>query len=379
MSVDTRASESYSRKFPFEELSDTKSGATNNKLNSIDILSSNRPYSLPIAAPGQFLVCDDKFWNPEKGDGKKGNDGQKEGDKKNDSDLFASKDISESLIKDLVKLKGKTAEEWKKILGEIRDEIKKGAKDPDKAILDLVEKNRVIIFGEYHDDKNNPSRDWVAKHMEELKKKGITHIALEVNATYQPVFDDFLKTGVLDFKKFGLDPLKFPDNYMAVIEAARKNGMKIVCTDDDYWETEKAKKVGRDGFMADKVAEVLKADKNAKVFFLVGQGHAGNNIHARSDDKGPRSMATVLRSQGYDTATVGVILIQRPANLKLETLPELVKDVKKPVAIETKATKQLKALRQYRVVDPFEVQEEAQREKTWGEHDLLIIFPPEKK
>src|SRR5687767_12424397 len=47
--------------------------------------------------------------------------------------VFNSTEISEDVVKDLVKVKGQTAEHWRKVLGDVQKEIEKGAKEPDAA------------------------------------------------------------------------------------------------------------------------------------------------------------------------------------------------------------------------------------------------------
>ncbi len=230
-------------------------------------------------------------------------------------------------------LTDKQLESMKKALGElpeeldgIRDEVKKFGKDPTTRLVELMKSCRVLGYGDTHQE-GNEARVLLKSMIPELKKAGATHFAIEGPPTLQPVLDEFMKTGELDRSK--LPGILNYDDYLELLQEVRKAGLSIVAVDD-----RSKGELQRDARMADGIEEILKADKNNKVIFLVGGLHLEAN-----DDPDYQVAAEVLRDRGYETRTV---VVNSTYSKSPEGLQKLLPDLKKPVAITTADTKLIK-------------------------------------
>lgn len=244
-------------------------------------------------------------------------------------------------LKDL----GKTKEE----LEAIRREINEHGRSPADALVDSMKKSRVLAIGETHvtpNEQRNLGKELIPK----LQAAGATHLALEIPKDTQPVLDEYMKTGKLDKSK--LPVLLRDDDYLAMLEAARKAGLKLVAVDakDD---------LDRDKEMAAGIGKILDADAKAKVVFWVGAGHLddppGDGTHL--------SAAEHLKKK-YDTTTVKAEL---PDFADISAAQRVGVGLKDSVAIDTKSAGNLGKL------DTFRPGSTGSR--SYGHWDQIIIFP----
>jgi hypothetical protein len=224
-------------------------------------------------------------------------------------------------------------------------EINQYGAEPALTARTLMEKNRVLAMGETHESPN-PQRELGTEIMPDLKKAGATHLAIEAPERIQPALDEYMRTGKLDAKE--LPPLLRDKDYLDMLEAARKSGMKIVAVDanqkyversslsankDEQFELsyrhEHKPSVNRDKYMADNVGKILQENPNNKVVFWVGSAHLNHF-------EGPNhKTAGDLLKENYATATVKP-LYGSSRNLGIYPLAELTSELKRPVAIPTR-------------------------------------------
>lgn len=254
---------------------------------------------------------------------------------------FVPEKMDEALLK-----KMKDFEIPQETLERALQEINKYGEEPSGAARSLMEKNRVLAMGEAHLSPN-PQRDFGTQIMPELKKAGATHLAIEAPESIQPALDQYLKTGQLDPKQ--LPPLLRDQDYLDMLEAARKSGMKIVAVDANgkYQEASDGEdsfksfshrdednypREDRDKKMSDNIGKILKEDPHNKVVFWVGSAHLSH-----SDNPNHKGAADLLKEH-YSTATVKPVYdFSRGSGLY--PLGELTSELRQPVAISTqKAT-----------------------------------------
>ncbi len=195
--------------------------------------------------------------------------------------------------------------------------INKYGEDPTIAIPQLMKNNRILAFGERH-STSNPQRDFGAAIMPEL--------------------DRYMSTGQLDSKVLPI-LLRDPD-YLNLLEAARKNGIKIIAVDSNverkYGSTPytpqpidpSTLKIDRDQIMADNISTTLGDNPNSKIIFWVGSFHISHNPAK------VRGTADWLRSR-YSIAT---IMPEHKAGSPFP-LVELAVNLTRPVVISTNKAK----------------------------------------
>lgn len=265
---------------------------------------------------------------------------------------YIHESVSDAEVKALKSLK-KTETE----LLEIKKEINKFGKDPKDTVVDLMKNNRFLGLGEAHLSPN-PMRDFGAEIIPELKKAGATHFAIEAGRESQAAIDEFVKTGKLDRTK--LPALLRDDDFEKILKAAKDAGLKIVCVDTDGED--------RDQYMADRIGEILDADKNNKVVYWVGSAHLSSVF---KDHPNGKSCADYLRQQKYSVATVGSDWDYK----SFSPIVALTSDLKKPVAIAPGETKRIKDLR----TTWIGVGIKGLPEEVYGDFDQVIVFPKRKK
>ena len=105
--------------------------------------------------------------------------------------------------------------------------IEKNAQPPIEYCVEKVSKSRIIILGEDHVVANS-KRAFGAKLMPHLARSGCECLAVEVDSSFQPIIDNFLKGS--DFERdywFAMCP-----EYLAILYSARDAGMHILCIDN---------------------------------------------------------------------------------------------------------------------------------------------------
>jgi uncharacterized iron-regulated protein len=148
--------------------------------------------------------------------------------------------------------------------------IKKTASAP--SLSGYVESAKVVFIGEHH--PNESSRKYVISQLGDLKEKGFTVLALEMfNSKNQELLDRFSKNEASS--KDLLMYLKAewgwrPETYVALLEEAKKLGMKLVAIDDRTGGDTPA----RDQNMAQVLAKLVVEQPETKIVVFSGGIHA---------------------------------------------------------------------------------------------------------
>jgi len=109
--------------------------------------------------------------------------------------------------------------------------------------LQITQNTRAVNFGESHD--HLAPKDELAEHMPEFADLGFTHLGMEFfNSDFQPTLDKYFDTGqerekILTYlvRKNSLGgivteySLEYGKRYMQIVEAARKNNLRILGLD----------------------------------------------------------------------------------------------------------------------------------------------------
>lgn len=242
--------------------------------------------------------------------------------KQPDKPSFIPEDVNEheeEWLKEVVKDKTKIAE--------LKKEINKTGKDPATVVVEAVKDNKVVMLGEQHVPSPNGLRKMIAETIPKMKEAGATHFAIEWPAKYQDILDRFMKTG--EFTKEDMEKLPkpfFDPDYVEVLKAARKAGLKLVAVDSD----DQSPSADREKTIADNIKKIVKADDKNKVVVLCGMLHAIDGDH--HEDKYPRA-GKILRKEEIPTAIFGSeVGFGRPPS----SLYPFSCGVKKPVAVPTK-------------------------------------------
>ncbi len=266
-------------------------------------------------------------------------------------------DVSEAEVKTLEHL-GKSREE----LIELKKEINQKGRNPNEHAIDLMKNHRVLGLGEMHTSPN-PMRDFGKSIIADLKKAGATHLALEIPIDVQGELDNFMKTGKIDKTK--LPALLRDDDFMGILDEARKAELKIVCVDarhrDDRFS---GSYVNRDKHMADGINDILDADENNKVVFWVGSLHLSRKY---GDHKTAKSAADYIKEK-HSMATV----LGETDSSSFSPLITLTQELKQSVSLNMKDASKVADTRESYLKDPtFNI-----RYQHW---DNVIVFPSRKK
>jgi hypothetical protein len=104
-----------------------------------------------------------------------------------------------------------------------------------------------------------------------LKGEGFSHLAIEVAAQKQPIIDEYMRTGhreVLSADTW------MNDEFIEILDAARREGMHIVCIDDAEYQEHGLDRGSVDEIMFRHLQErVLDKDPQAKVAIYIGNYH----------------------------------------------------------------------------------------------------------
>jgi hypothetical protein len=154
-------------------------------------------------------------------------------------DLTSSVSVSKADVPSIGPLKtaaGTTYDKWDNVIfypihdrmQGVEAELKQFGKDPGSELKQAVAANKVLLLGEMTQAEPeqivSPQRALIGGLMPELKKAGLSDLAIDIPPGYQKSLDDFSKSGQLS------GPL--PDGYdradfKAVLDAARASGLKL--------------------------------------------------------------------------------------------------------------------------------------------------------
>lgn len=182
-------------------------------------------------------------------------------------------------------------EQRRRLLENLRSEVANEGQDPLKALTDALAKSRVLMVGEYH-VPNSAHRDFGASVMPELKKTGLTHLAIEHSSDSQgKVFkpDGSVDTAALPEQLQNVE-------FYNLLRAAKKEGIEVVPI--DVPETASRDLAFRNRHMDQEIMNILENPAN-KVLYWVG------NYHLRMIDplgEGPQ-VAKLLRDRNIPLTT----------------------------------------------------------------------------
>lgn len=180
---------------------------------------------------------------------------------------------------------------------------------PEEVLSRIPPDSDVVIIGEGHGTTETPKM--MTGMLAGLKEKGYDTLALEVEAKYQPYYDQYMKgeltidqlaakAPICKFKKEkgGVSP-----EGAALLEEAKRLGFSLVCVDN--WEGEEV----RDYYMAEGIHQLYKSGK--KVVFYVGKKHGSKQL-----EKAP--LEKTLEASKVDDKMTGYRLVER--GLKVTSL-----------------------------------------------------------
>jgi hypothetical protein len=239
-------------------------------------------------------------------------------------------------------------------------ELKQFGAAPSAALKTAVENNRVVLLGEMKRvDPEHPEsehRKLFSQLMPELKKSGLTDLALNIPARYQGQLDHYVQNGL------PAGPLDLPaplggddnENFKPIVKAAIKNGLKLHAVGQDITATTPLQQV-IDG-LANNLELVSRNNHGGKTllwseelfvakFF---QGQSEISISHTLNNDGIATTAIADFSQDFDKFSPG----------------QVSQLLKKPVAVKPELTNRLRTIvnNQFMPMDRF---------------DQVIVYPSE--
>jgi hypothetical protein len=201
----------------------------------------------------------------------------------------AEGEIAECEVSECAEAEGDKPQSPEEVAKEVRDT----AVDPLEVLITAMKESRVLAFGDYHTEPN-PQALFLTENLAKLKAAGATHVALELDAEFQPYIDEFMKTGKMDpeFEEAIHKLCKTPDAMLKLIRAAREAGLKPVCVDDWGFNSPHGQlPPNRDEIMAKRMQKILDSDKDAKIVYYAGNQHVAKW-------KGGKNAADLLEDGG---------------------------------------------------------------------------------
>jgi hypothetical protein len=238
-----------------------------------------------------------------------------------------------------------------KEIAAIKDQIAKGAKDPEQALLNAVQNNRVVGFADVHGPLG-PHMTLLADEMPKLKQNGITDLAMEIPQVFQAHVDSWTDAD----QAFIRDRMKDRGSIVQVIDAAKKAGIKVACV-DEFYTADGEKLASRDRTMAKNINGIL-ADPAAKVAYFAGAEHLQNG--SRLDSFGP-STVELLRQKQVSVAT----FLQQTSSTQ-DVLMPIARDLKTAVSINKADVSTIGSLKN-------------SGGTTYDKWDNVIFYPPHYK
>lgn len=268
---------------------------------------------------------------------------------------------------------------FKKHLSEAKSEIKRYGTDPRTWLVESMQQNQVLALGESH------VYDGVSEHhrlggamMQELKEAGATHLAVELASNHQDLLDRFVATGQMDLSL--LDSSKGTEEYssskkfceskdlLAVLDSARKAGLKLVAVDDaDSINAGALSAIfgsKRDKAIATNIAKILAESPQNKITFWAGAIHTQVAVDKRDNERA----CEILREKG-----LGVVSVLPKAYDSMsdeDPCRTFVTGLQKPTLLPMRKAKDFSKLPELRTIYPS-----VQNFNAW---DAVIFYPPKK-
>ncbi len=140
---------------------------------------------------------------------------------------------------------------------------------------EIIEKYKFTLIGENYVFDCEPIRQEIVKVLPDLKKRGLTHVMVEVPNGKQDFVDnlDYTDKDVANILKKNLSSF-ISSGVRDIMIMSKLLGLKLVCIDEKpdnshanntFWQNK------RDGFMFETLQKNI--DENSKVLIFIGDGH----------------------------------------------------------------------------------------------------------
>lgn len=223
--------------------------------------------------------------------------------------------------------------------------------DPGYALMQIAKgDSRLIGFGEIHTSMlhdENGHVQLLANQMPQLKKAGVTTLAVEYPESLQKYFDYFSQTGKLNLPSDSRVPevehMKVQQDwrpqYMSLLDAARKSGIKIVAVDHkNAWTSKSLTMQDRDNHMAERLSTLM-SDPQEKVIYFAGAGHT--KTHDTLIDQGSQtqheSAMSIVKRKNPELKTASIV--SQLYGFPSMNFTQFVESLAQPVAFSTAAAK----------------------------------------
>lgn len=165
--------------------------------------------------------------------------------------------------------------------------------DPKVQFLNLIRKAQYTFIGEAH---LVTDESIFIPMVADIYKQGVRNLALEIGSDQKDAMDHFLKTGETSLFTNPFDKvMEFEPGWKALIQAAHKAGIKIVCVDMPFQEQVGKRNAQREAYIT---TQLLQLKDTGKTVVLSGSAHS-------AIDKVPYASArTQIAESGLKTAGV---------------------------------------------------------------------------
>jgi tetratricopeptide (TPR) repeat protein len=260
----------------------------------------------------------------------------------------------------------------------IKKEIGEAVQDPRDTLLKALKHNKVLAIGEFHTkDAPNLHRTFVASLMQDFRKAGVTHLALELPADEQWKIDRFVKTGQFpevaakrskEFRELGLGFYSKSLDYVFLMEQARRHGLKIKAVDSAHVEQfaflDNLHKPRRNQDIAKAIDDTLKSNPQNKLVFFGGCWHTANH-HPKGM---PPTATEILRQKGYKVFSTYAALAEPELNSLNQPVDKYRETLNKVISVESNKAPLLSSLPAYEC-------ETIGRHHKLGYWNTVLIYP----
>lgn len=258
----------------------------------------------------------------------------------------------------------------------LKSDIETHGQKADFWLAERMKKSQVLAVGEEHTYlRKNDSREFLTKHMSDLKNAGATHLAIEFPSEHQKMLDHFVESNVWDVSfrpsdEMNLDLRSVADfqangDRQRMILAAHDAGLIVVAVDSGELLNKglgSVKFTGlRDKYMAQRIGNILDEKTGNKVVFYAGAHHTMTNPHKDWHD----SAAELLKEKNVKVTSVyNQISQSQYLTAPLYAATKLVSD---PVSVSCHKAKNIA-----RLPEDLDFYPGQQQLSAW---DAVIIYP----
>lgn len=232
----------------------------------------------------------------------------------------------------------------------IRKEVNRYGDDPTYVMTQALKRDgvRVLAVGEEHLPFDSPLHKTLAEAMPDLRKAGATTLAIELPASAQKYFDEYLRTGSFNIAADDASSLAVmmrgvieDHGFLQIVKSAHDAGMKVVAIDHPSALTRLP--IDRDRFMSEQIMSVLE-QPDTKVIYLGGNLHTGRGVSVFGNTMLVNHLRNSLGTPNSpnEGAVVGIQTVfntETPMNMH-----EVVASLNTPVAVPIKALRTIPEL-----------------------------------